>query len=86
MARVIIAVLTLVTAVLIEPRSGEAAPYWPWCSRYQRPTAVESCAFSSYEQCMETVFGIGGWCYKNPYPPPVPAPPAKSIHRRTSNG
>ena len=82
MARLSFAVLTLVTAVLIQPRSGDAAPYWPWCSQYADRNAAHSCAFSSWEQCMDTVRGIGGWCYVNPYgPPPVPTRPAKSHHR-----
>ena len=86
MARLIFAVFTLVAAVLIQPRSGEAAPYWPWCSQYGPPTGIQSCAFSSYEQCMQTVWGIGGYCYTNPYgPPPAPARHAKSS-RRISHG
>ncbi len=84
MARLIFTVLTLVTAVLIQPRPGEAAPYWPWCSQYDQPSFAHACAFSSYEQCMDTVRGIGGYCYTNPYPPP-PAQPAKST-RRVSRG
>jgi hypothetical protein len=81
MARLIFAIMTLATAVLIEPRSGEAAPYWPWCSQYGRPSYATSCAFSSYEQCWATVWGIGGYCYQNPYPPPATARPAKSSRR-----
>ena len=81
MARLSFAVLTLVTAVLIQPRSGDAAPYWPWCSQYGRPSYAYSCAFSSWEQCWATVWGIGGYCYQNPYPPPGPARPTKSSRR-----
>src|SRR5262244_3085547 len=60
MAKLIFAVLTLVAAVLMQPRSGGAAPYWPWCSQYDQPSYAHSCAFSSYEQCFQTVWGIGG--------------------------
>jgi len=77
MAKLIFAVLTLVAAVLMQPRSGGAAPYWPWCSQYDHPSYAHSCAFSSYEQCFQTIWGIGGYCYQNPYPPPAPARPAK---------
>jgi len=86
MARSIFAALTLLTVALIQPRPAEAAPYWPWCSQYDRPSYAHSCAFSSWEQCMETVRGIGGYCYQNPYPvPAAPARPAKS-NRRVSHG
>ncbi len=76
-ARMIFAIVALATVMMIEPRSADAAPYWPWCSQYGRPSLAHSCAFSSWEQCMETVRGIGGYCYANPYPPP-PAPSARS--------
>jgi hypothetical protein len=55
--------------MLAAPRPAEAAPYWPWCSRYLEE-AQESCAFATYEQCMASVRGIGGFCYRNPSPPP----------------
>jgi Protein of unknown function (DUF3551) len=81
LARTIFAIVALATILMIQPRSGEAAPYWPWCSQYDQPSFAHSCAFSSWEQCMETVRGIGGYCYTNPYPPP-PAPVARSAKPR----
>src|SRR5262249_17426437 len=52
-----------------------------WCSQYGRPSYAYSCAFSSWEQCWATVWGIGGYCYQNPYPPPALARPTKSGRR-----
>ena len=26
-----------------------------------------SCYFTSYQQCMATISGSGGWCYQSPY-------------------
>jgi len=80
-ARMIFAIAALAAVLIIQPRSGEAAPYWPWCSQYDRSSFAHACAFSSWEQCMETVRGIGGYCYTNPYPPP-PAPSARSAKPR----
>jgi hypothetical protein len=73
MTRSIFGVLAvLLTAATLAPRPGEAAPYWPWCSQHaDRDTAHTSCAFVSWEQCMQTVSGIGGYCYHNLYPEPV---------------
>jgi Protein of unknown function (DUF3551) len=86
MARLIFAVLTLAAAMLIHPRSGEAASYWPWCSQYDNPSVSHSCAFATWEQCMATVRGIGGWCYANPYgPPPTSARPIRPS-RHASHG
>ena len=79
LAKTISAILALATIMLIQPRSTEAAPYWPWCSRYfSRDAPSQSCAFSSWEQCMDTVRGIGGYCYTNPYGPPPPPPYARA--------
>jgi hypothetical protein len=77
MTRSSLAMLALAAATLMTPRPGQAAPYWPWCSAYLDPGhATTSCAFSSWGQCMETVSGIGGYCYVNPYPPPALTPAA----------
>jgi hypothetical protein len=72
-AILILAFVALAAPMLAAPSAAEAAPYWPWCSRYATRASVESCAFATYDQCMETVRGIGGFCYTNPYPPPPPA-------------
>ncbi len=73
LARTILAVVALGAVMLSQPRTGEAAQYWPWCSQYGPDSFAHACAFSSWEQCMETVRGIGGHCYVNPYgPPPTP--------------
>jgi hypothetical protein len=45
------------------------SPYsYPWCSRQNaKEGAATSCYFSSYQQCMTTISGIGGYCYQSPY-------------------
>src|SRR5215470_7784349 len=32
-----------------------------------RQPATTSCYFTSYQQCMTTISGIGGYCYQSPY-------------------
>ena len=71
LARMIFAVLALTTVPMIQPHAANAAPYWPWCSQYFSRGTPHACAFVSWEQCMDTVRGIGGYCYANPYPPPA---------------
>jgi len=73
LARMTFAMLALATVMTIQPHAGNAAPYWPWCSQYFSRGAAHACAFSSWDQCMETVRGIGGYCYVNPYGPPPPS-------------
>jgi hypothetical protein len=83
MTRSIFGVLAVaLMAATLTPEPGEAAPYWPWCSRYSTRSNIESCAFISWEQCMQTVSGIGGWCYHNYYPEPVTRSAVPRRHTR----
>jgi hypothetical protein len=45
------------------------SPYsYPWCSRQLvKDGTTTSCYFTSYQQCMTTISGIGGYCYQSPY-------------------
>jgi hypothetical protein len=44
--------------------SAEAAP---WCAQYGVKGGATNCGFYSFEQCMQTVRGIGGFCNLNPF-------------------
>ena len=39
---------------------------YPWCSQYFQSSEVRSCAYNTYAQCMESVSGVGGYCFANP--------------------
>ena len=41
-----------------------AAIEYPWCAQYGRGGG-RNCGFVSYEQCMETSRGMGGFCERN---------------------
>jgi hypothetical protein len=63
--------LALASAALIGATALASAqsPYsYPWCSRQVsgKEGSTTSCYFTSYQQCMTTISGIGGWCYQNP--------------------
>jgi Protein of unknown function (DUF3551) len=50
--------------------SAEAQNY-PWCAYYGDDFGGTNCGFVSYDQCMMTVTGIGGFCDRNTqYVPP----------------
>jgi hypothetical protein len=78
-------VLMLGTLAAFAPRPAAAAYNLPWCATYYG-IDVTSCAFTSFEQCMASVSGIGGHCTQNIlYPPPVPyAEPPRVKSRRVS--
>jgi len=58
---------------------ASAAPVYPWCAHYSMQNGPHNCGFVSFEQCLETVRGIGGFCDRNPYYSP---PTSRPRHRR----
>jgi hypothetical protein len=72
--------LTLIFAILVVSAAigtrAEAQNY-PWCAYYGGGDmgGGENCGFTTIEQCMATVSGIGGMCQVNTqYVPPAGAP------------
>jgi len=45
-------------------KSAEAQNY-PWCAQYGTGFEGVNCGFTTYQQCMDTVSGIGGFCMQN---------------------
>jgi hypothetical protein len=77
--------LFLIAAVLlgeIQAASAQSPTSYPWCARFRSIDAT-SCYFDSYQQCMTTLSGIGGYCYKSPYydAAPTTAPPVEQDSR-----
>jgi hypothetical protein len=49
------------------PESRAQSPYnYNWCGVYPGRFGARSCYYSSYEQCIGTMRGIGGFCTQNP--------------------
>jgi len=44
---------------------------YPWCAFYTGRFSATNCGFDTYQQCLATVSGIGGYCQPNTmYAPP----------------
>jgi hypothetical protein len=66
----------LIAAAALAPRPAAAAFDYPWCATFYDPSrGMKSCSFTSFDQCMATISGLGGICSQNPRyvsaPPPV---------------
>jgi len=65
-----IAVLTQVGG--IQPAAAEVV--YPWCAHYggRDMGGAANCGFVTFQQCMATIAGMGGYCAENPFynPPP----------------
>ena len=64
-----------------------AAIEYPWCAQYSSEDGDggKNCGFVSWEQCMQTVRGIGGDCVRNLFYEGPARPPAKRARKRNSH-
>jgi len=71
-----------VTALIGTPATAQN---YPWCAYYGDDFGGTNCGFVSYEQCMATVTGIGGFCDQNTQYVPPPGPhPAQRARKQPS--
>ena len=71
--------LTTAPASASFKRGGNNAP---WCLAYSDLSGIVDCGFYSYEQCMETLWGVGGSCTPNYNTRYVEQPPRRKLKRR----
>jgi len=64
--------------------SRAQAQNYPWCAQYSGDMGgAMNCGFVSFDQCMATVRGIGGFCIQNnTYQPPAGPKPSRGQSRR----
>jgi hypothetical protein len=66
------------------PSAGHADPY-KWCAQYSgRGGGGRNCGFVTFQQCLDTVRGIGGFCEPNTFytgPERRSPPPRKREYR-----
>jgi len=62
--RLLLVMLGMIVAVAATGTRAHAQDY-PWCGHYDTGDEARNCGFVSYEQCMTTVRGIGGFCAVN---------------------
>lgn len=77
----LIFILALVTGSCALCGSATAQNY-PWCAYYGgRDGGGTNCGFTSFEQCMQTLSGMGGFCARNTQYVPPPGPHYASTAR-----
>jgi hypothetical protein len=81
--RLLLLILGISVCVVGIGTRAEAQNY-PWCAYYGgKEGGGTNCGFISFEQCMATARGLGGFCNVNTQyqPPPGPHPPTR-LQRR----
>jgi hypothetical protein len=66
--------LALLAATTAVGPPAEAQNY-PWCAHYGKGDGGLNCGFTSFQQCLTDISGIGGFCEQNnTYRPPATTP------------
>jgi hypothetical protein len=60
------ALVVLMTVTLLGSSSSHADPY-KYCAVQGGNGGSTNCGFRTYEQCMQQVRGMGGWCQPNQF-------------------
>jgi hypothetical protein len=74
--RLLLFMLAICVGIASTGKPAEAQNY-PWCSQYSESGGGgRNCGFTTFQQCLENVTGIGGFCERNTLyqPPPGPHP------------
>jgi hypothetical protein len=58
------------------------AQNYPWCAIYGTGFEGTNCGFTTFQQCLNTVSGIGGFCEPNTQYQPPPGPYSSTRMRR----
>jgi hypothetical protein len=70
----------LALAALIDGHAGSARA-GTWC-QVDGDGMILNCSFVTFQQCLDTVRGVGGGCQANLQPEPNPAPAPKHTRRK----
>jgi len=79
-ATVAIGLAVVLAGVFAAPETARAQ-YAPWCAQYGAQTGSYDCSYYTFEQCMATVRGVGGFCNPNPRAPYVDPRPRRQRDR-----
>jgi hypothetical protein len=62
-------IMLVTIAPVTVPSTPAQADQYRWCAVYGgfHGDAGKNCGFVTYQQCLETVSGIGGHCEPNPF-------------------
>lgn len=86
--RVMLSAAFAIAALSAFAQPAQAEILYPWCAQLSENGAggAYSCSFDTYEQCLQTVRGIGGYCEPNAsYRAPASAQPHPARKRSNRN-
>ena len=88
MRSILMALPALAVLAVFTPTAGHADQY-KWCAQYggMDGDGGRNCGFVTYQQCLATISGIGGFCEPNQfYTGPENRAPRSKAKRRYNSG
>ena len=81
--RLLLLTLGICVCVVGVGTRAEAQNY-PWCAYYsgRHGGGGTNCGFTTFQQCLDTVSGIGGFCQRNTQYQPPPGPHSSKLRHR----
>jgi Protein of unknown function (DUF3551) len=80
--RLLLFILEISVSIVGIGNRAEAQNY-PWCLIYGTGFGGKNCGFTTFQQCQDTVSGIGGFCQQNnTYQLPPGSHPSTRVDRR----
>ena len=82
--RLLLFLLAICAGIVCIATHAQAQNY-PWCASYSAGDTGGgmNCGFTTFQQCLDTVRGMGGFCEQNTqYQPPQGPHPFNKIRRR----
>jgi len=77
--------VVLVAGSFLAAPTAQADPY-KWCAVYGgRDGGARNCGFVSFEQCMATVRGMGGFCQENQFYTGPEQQPSRRSRKRSDD-
>jgi Protein of unknown function (DUF3551) len=81
--RLLLFILGFSVGIACIEKPAEAQNY-PWCAHYGTGFEGMNCGFVTFQQCLDTVSGIGGFCMQNNTYQPRQVPGPRARRTRTS--
>jgi hypothetical protein len=79
-----LAIVAAGAASMLDARTAAHAggrPPPPWCAALGGRDGGFDCSYHTFDQCMATARGLGGFCTPNPWALYAPAPPRRRAYR-----
>ncbi len=79
--RIVLFVLAIAAVPTAAMQPARAAPIYRYCAGYEERGDL-TCAYDTFQQCLDTARGEGGMCMENPAWHPQPVAPVRRKARR----